>query len=122
MINLSDDFCVERKIKGSTTRCVLLHRPDSNVVFIGTPTHWVLVDAGMPKSGDELRLVAEDLFGAGSKPAAIVLTHGHFDHVGGIVHLVKHWNVPVYAHPMEFPFLRESKVIPNLIPALKVGY
>jgi glyoxylase-like metal-dependent hydrolase (beta-lactamase superfamily II) len=84
-----------------------------NVVFIGTPTHWVLVDAGMPKSGDELRLVAEDLFGAGSKPAAIVLTHGHFDHVGGIVHLVKHWNVPVYAHPMEFPFLTGKQSYPE---------
>jgi glyoxylase-like metal-dependent hydrolase (beta-lactamase superfamily II) len=76
-----------------------------NVVFVGTPEHWVLVDAGMPKSGEEIRLAAEDRFGAGSKPAAIILTHGHFDHVGGIVHLIEQWNVPVYAHPLEFPFL-----------------
>jgi len=76
-----------------------------NVIFIGTPEHWVLVDAGMPKSGSEIRLVAEDRFGANNKPAAIILTHGHFDHVGGIVHLIEQWNVPVYAHPLEFPFL-----------------
>ena len=84
-----------------------------NVVFIGTPDHWVLVDAGMPKSGDEIRLVAEDRFGAGSKPAAIILTHGHFDHVGGIVHLIEQWNVPVYAHPLEFPFLTGEQSYPE---------
>jgi glyoxylase-like metal-dependent hydrolase (beta-lactamase superfamily II) len=84
-----------------------------NVVFIGTPEHWVLVDAGMPKSGAEIRLVAEDRFGVGSKPAAIILTHGHFDHVGGIVHLVEHWNVPVYAHPLEFPFLTGQQSYPE---------
>lgn len=84
-----------------------------NVVFVGTATHWVLVDAGMPKCGDEIRLVAEDLFGPSSKPAAIILTHGHFDHVGGIVHLVEQWKVPVYAHPLEFPFLTDEKSYPE---------
>ena len=84
-----------------------------NVIFIGTPEHWVLVDAGMPKSGDELRLVAEERFGLDSKPKAIILTHGHFDHVGGIVHLIEHWNVPVYAHPLEFPFLTGQQAYPE---------
>ena len=84
-----------------------------NVVFIGTANHWVLVDAGMPKSGSDIRLAAEDRFGADSKPAAIILTHGHFDHVGGIVHLVEHWNVPVYAHPLEFPFLTGQSGYPE---------
>src|SRR5438270_295257 len=71
-----------------------------NVIFIGTPEHWVLVDAGMPKSGENIRLAAEDRFGPGSKPAAIILTHGHFDHVGGVVYLIEQWNVPVYAHQL----------------------
>ncbi len=84
-----------------------------NVVFIGTPDHWVLVDAGMPKCGEEIRMVAEDIFGANSKPSAIILTHGHFDHVGGIVHLIEHWNVPVYAHPNEFPFLTGEQSYPE---------
>jgi len=84
-----------------------------NVIFIGTPEHWVLIDAGMPKGGDEIRLVAEDRFGPGSKPAAIILTHGHFDHVGGIVYLVEHWNVPVYAHSHEFPYLTGTLSYPE---------
>ncbi|MCW3114053.1 MAG: fold metallo-hydrolase [Segetibacter sp.] len=84
-----------------------------NVIFIGTSEGWVLVDAGMPKCGEELRLVAEDIFGANAKPSAIILTHGHFDHVGGIVHLIEHWNVPVYAHPLEFPFLTGQQSYPE---------
>jgi glyoxylase-like metal-dependent hydrolase (beta-lactamase superfamily II) len=84
-----------------------------NVIFIGTPQHWVLVDAGMPKSADDIRLAAEDRFGPNAKPAAIILTHGHFDHVGSIVRLLELWNVPVYAHPLEFPFLTDEQAYPE---------
>lgn len=77
-----------------------------NVVMIGEPgSKWVLVDAGMPKCGKEIQEVTERRFGKGNKPECIILTHGHFDHVGGIVHLLEQWNVPVYAHFDEFPFL-----------------
>ncbi|MDY0395290.1 MBL fold metallo-hydrolase [Virgibacillus halophilus] len=38
-----------------------------------------------------------------------MLTHGHFDHVGGLVDLVKEWEVPVYAHSLEFPYLTGKK-------------
>ncbi|HYU35196.1 MAG TPA: Uma2 family endonuclease [Thermoanaerobaculia bacterium] len=40
---------------------------------------------------------AEDLFGD-QPPAAIVLTHGHFDHRSSARQLAEHWDVPVYAH------------------------
>lgn len=78
-----------------------------NIVFIGKPGQekWVLIDAGMPKSGSRIQEVAEERFGKGSRPDAIILTHGHFDHVGGLVELINKWRVPVYAHPLEFPYL-----------------
>ena len=76
-----------------------------NVIMIGEPGgKWVLVDAGMPKSAKQIIKAAEKRFGNES-PSAIILTHGHFDHVGSIVDLISHWKAPVYAHPMEFPFL-----------------
>ena len=86
-----------------------------NVVMIGKPgtTDWVLVDAGMPESGDTIIEAVEARFGKGAKPACILLTHGHFDHVGGIVHLVKAWDVPVYAHPLEAPFLTGRQAYPD---------
>ena len=84
-----------------------------NIVMIGSPGSgdWVLVDAGMPKSGTEIIEAAQERFGRA--PSAIVLTHGHFDHVGSIVDLILEWNVPVYAHPMEQPFLTGEQAYPE---------
>lgn len=85
-----------------------------NVVMIGSPgEQWVLVDAGMPKCGAEIKDVAEDRFGKGSRPQCIILTHGHFDHVGGLVHLLEEWQVPVYVHPKEFPYLTGLQAYPE---------
>jgi len=78
-----------------------------NIGFIGLPgtEDWILVDAGMPKSADSIVAAAAARFGSSVKPKGIVLTHGHFDHVGAILELLQHWNVPVYAHELEFPYL-----------------
>ena len=45
------------------------------------------------------------MYGPASKPGVIVLTHGHFDHVGALEALLRDWDVPVVAHPLEMPFL-----------------
>lgn len=66
---------------------------------------WALVDAGMMWSASTIRNMAKELFGGGSIPDAIILTHGHFDHTGALKTLAEEWNVPVYAHPMEMPYL-----------------
>lgn len=85
-----------------------------NLVMVGMPNegNWVLIDAGMPKSGKEIIEVARERFGD-RPPVAIVLTHGHFDHVGSIVDLLYEWNVPVYAHPFEVPFLTGEQAYPE---------
>ena len=36
---------------------------------------------------------------------AIVLTHAHFDHIGGVQSLVNRLHCPVYVHPLEVDFL-----------------
>jgi glyoxylase-like metal-dependent hydrolase (beta-lactamase superfamily II) len=85
-----------------------------NLVMIGAPgSSWVLVDAGMPKSSSAIIEAVEDRYGAGNPPSAIILTHGHFDHVGSIVDLILRWNVPVYAHPLEFPYLTGQQAYPE---------
>src|SRR3954467_8923245 len=79
-----------------------------NVAFVGRPgdpNDWVLVDAGLHGSAGKIRAAAEQRFGVGCRPKAIVLTHGHFDHVGALRTLADEWDVPVYAHELEFPYL-----------------
>lgn len=94
-----------------------------NICFIGTPTegNWVLIDGGMPKSAPEIKSVAIDRFGRESRPSAIILTHGHFDHVGGLVDLIEEWEVPVYAHELEIPFLTGEMSYPEPDPTVEGG-
>src|SRR5690606_8121003 len=78
-----------------------------NVYFIGARggDGWVLVDAGLHGSAGRIVRAAERLYGAGTRPRAIVLTHGHFDHVGALGPLLAHWpDVPLYAHELELPY------------------
>ncbi|MCY9669032.1 MBL fold metallo-hydrolase [Paenibacillus alginolyticus] len=88
-----------------------------NICIMGNPTsrdkEWCLVDAGMPQSADEIIRVAEERFGAHQKPTAIILTHGHFDHVGAIESLLEYWDVPVYAHELEIPYLTGKSNYPK---------
>ncbi|WJY28355.1 MULTISPECIES: MBL fold metallo-hydrolase [Sporosarcina] len=87
-----------------------------NLVFVGNPepgNPWVLVDSGMPRSGKTVIEKAEERFGPDRPPEAIVLTHGHFDHIGGIIDVLKKWQVPVYAHPAEHPYLTGREQYPD---------
>ncbi|KAB2496036.1 MBL fold metallo-hydrolase [Priestia endophytica] len=81
-----------------------------NVCFIGgRGDEFVLVDAGMPKSAQSIISEIENRFGSNARPKAILLTHAHFDHVGALLELLRHWDVPVYAHKAELPYLQGEK-------------
>jgi len=94
-----------------------------NICLVGEPNSddFVLVDAGMPYSSEEIISVVEERYGVNKKPKAIILTHGHFDHVGAIIELVKKWNVPVYAHELELPFLTGKESYPKPDPTVEGG-
>jgi glyoxylase-like metal-dependent hydrolase (beta-lactamase superfamily II) len=87
-----------------------------NLCLVGNPnesSEFVLIDAGMPKSADEIKNMAAERFGENCRPALIVLTHAHFDHVGSLVELLEEWRVPVYAHELEIPYLTGKKDYPR---------
>src|ERR1700710_2317484 len=71
---------------------------------------WTLIDAAIPLSASRIKSWAEKTFGRA--PNAIVLTHGHFDHASEAKQLADEWNVPIYAHPLEFPYLTGQQEYP----------
>ena len=78
-----------------------------NVYLVGAPGGpWALVDTGLPLlSASLIRRAVAKRYGDGARPEAIVLTHGHFDHAGVALDLARGWDVPIYAHPLEMPYL-----------------
>lgn len=90
-----------------------------NVYMVGAPGGpWALVDAGLPRSAALIRRVVAARYGAGARPEAIVLTHGHFDHAGSSLDLAKEWEVPIYAHPLEMPYLTGKSDYPPQDPTM----
>lgn len=96
-----------------------------NAVFVGPPGarsgEWTLVDAGVFGSTPFIIDAVERRFGPGSRPAAIVLTHGHFDHVGALEELALRWEVPIFAHLEEAPYLNGSQPYPPPDPSVGGG-
>jgi glyoxylase-like metal-dependent hydrolase (beta-lactamase superfamily II) len=96
-----------------------------NVFFVGPPgagdRGWVLIDAGIAGWTGAIAAAAARRFGPGARPSAIVLTHGHFDHVGALPHLAETWDVPVYAHPLELPYLTGRSSYPPPDPTVGGG-
>jgi glyoxylase-like metal-dependent hydrolase (beta-lactamase superfamily II) len=77
----------------------------ANAYLVGDRASWVLVDACTPGNEGRIQRAAERRFGRGSLPAAILLTHGHFDHAGSAGPLSDAWGVRIYVHRRELPYL-----------------
>lgn len=91
-----------------------------NVFAVGDGAGWTLIDAGLNGSAGRIRRWAREHFGE-APPRAIVLTHAHFDHVGAIDELLKSWDVPVYAHKDELPYVTGKRSYPEPDPSVGGG-
>lgn len=101
------------RIKDLFVNMYLIHNPSNN--------KWVLLDTGLGTSANKIKKVAEHLFWPESQPAAIILTHAHFDHIGSLRQLADEWDVPIYAHTLEKPYLTGASSYPPPDPSVGGG-
>ncbi len=82
------------------TNCYIAHQENSSACLVIDP-------------GDNAKKILSLLEQERLTPAAILLTHGHFDHDGAVKELVSVFNCPVYLHkhelilPARFPTGRQ---------------
>ena len=78
----------------------------ANIYFLRSGAGWVLIDAGSAGCGPAIIAAAEVLFGGGTCPTAILLTHDHPDHGGAVRELARKWDCAVWVHPDEEPLVQ----------------
>jgi glyoxylase-like metal-dependent hydrolase (beta-lactamase superfamily II) len=84
----------------------------ANAYLVGDAKAWVLVDSCTPGNEKRILRAAKRRFGPDSRPSAIVLTHGHFDHAGSAAALADRWAVRIYAPAAEIPYLTAQRHYP----------
>jgi glyoxylase-like metal-dependent hydrolase (beta-lactamase superfamily II) len=90
-----------------------------NAYFVGQPGgRWLLLDSGLPGRARQIMAAAAGRYGEASRPEGIVLTHGHFDHAGSAAELADAWDVPIYAHELEMPYLNGASAYPPPDPTI----
>lgn len=82
-----------------------------NMTLYGYASSWVAVDCGMALRQDlpNTPLQLPDISALtleGITPEALVITHGHEDHIGAITWLWPHWGCPIWASPLAAAMLR----------------
>ncbi len=71
------------------------------LVWNETDNTGVIIDPG-----DEDELIFEQVEKAGFKPVAVLLTHGHGDHIGAVKPISEKYDIPVYIGKEDAPMLQ----------------
>ena len=80
---------IHQKVLGMVaTNCYICMHADTKEAFIVDPAD---------NAAEIIRMVSD----MGAVPCAVLLTHGHFDHIGAADELRKTYEIPVYAHEAE---------------------
>ena len=93
------------------TNCIVLWADDAATC--------ALVDPGI-SSDEEETVLLSFLQEHGLTPEAILLTHGHFDHVWGVERLLARFPVPVYLHPDDKGIVADGGYGPKLAQSISM--
>ena len=89
---------LQKCIVGSvSTNCYLLKNKETGEMLIIDP-------------GDNAGKIEQKILEMQGKPMAILLTHGHFDHILAAEEIRKKYNVPIYADQKEEKTLQDARI------------
>lgn len=102
------EFQIESLVLGSMgTNCYLAKNRESGALLIVDPA-------------DEPERISRQIRKMEGAPEAILLTHGHFDHIGAVQSLREQYGIPVYALEAEREVLEDPRK--NLSAMFGAGY
>ncbi len=98
-------------------KCLTLGPLETNCYLLKQEKKAILIDAMVDQQGDIDRIVQalED-----SQLLAVILTHGHYDHIAAVNLLFNRYQMPIYIHEDEADYLTEPKL--NLSPLFSLNY
>ncbi len=82
------------------------------------PNSCVIIDSGFPGWAPKIRDALREISEGESLPTAIVLTHGHIDHIGAARELAEEYGIPIFAHYLELPYLDGRSAYPPPDPSV----
>ena len=97
---------VEKNMKEITVKNLVLGMLGTNCWFLRNPETGELLIADPADSPEQIIQQAATMEGI---PVAILLTHGHYDHMLAAEAVSKRFGIPVYAHEAEQEVLRDAQ-------------